>query len=92
MIQNKNAFEYGYKPVYKPFDFINKDLNRERRARFRQKNMLKRKPSIGEKKDLKKLFNETGQRVDKWIETGDRMFGFIRAIALTAEKSLKISE
>jgi site-specific DNA recombinase len=37
----------------------------------------KRSKYLEEKKSLEKLFNETGQRVDKWIETGDRMFDFI---------------
>lgn len=37
----------------------------------------KRAKYLEEKKSLEKLFNETGQRVDKWIETGDRMFDFI---------------
>jgi site-specific DNA recombinase len=37
----------------------------------------KRAKYVEEKKNLEKLFNTTGQRVDKWMETGDRMFDFI---------------
>lgn len=37
----------------------------------------KRAKHIEEKKNLEKLFNDTGKRIDGWIETGDRMFDFI---------------
>lgn len=38
----------------------------------------KRAKLLEEKKSLEKLFTDTGKRVDKWIETGDRMFDFIQ--------------
>ncbi len=41
---------------------------------------------LEEKKGLEKLFNETGQRVDRWIETGDRMFDFIENAKFKFEK------
>jgi hypothetical protein len=37
----------------------------------------KRLKLLEEKKKLEKLFADTGKRVDKWIETGDRMLDFI---------------
>ncbi len=37
----------------------------------------RRSKYLQEKTGLERLFRETGQRVDKWIETGDRMFDFI---------------
>lgn len=37
----------------------------------------KRSVLLSEKKKLEDLFAQTGKRVDKWVETGDRMFDFI---------------
>lgn len=37
----------------------------------------KRAGLLVEKAQFEKMFNDTGKRIDKWIDTGDRMFDFI---------------
>ncbi len=46
----------------------------------------KKQRLLDEKKNLEKVFEDTGKRVDKWVETGDRMFDFIENAKYKFEK------
>ncbi len=70
-----NSQQRGYKAILAKIDGL---MDMRAAGEISAEEFAERKPKLlAEKAQYEKLFNDTGKRIDGWIETGDRMFDFI---------------
>ena len=70
-----NSQQRGYKAILAKIDGL---MDMRASGEISAEEFAEKKPKLlAEKAQYEKLFNDTGKRIDGWIETGDRMFDFI---------------